>query len=392
MSNTSLYNPYKGAVRHETVFMNTNDHLRTGYTTGSCACAAAKAALTMLLRNRQIETITITLPSGKKVEFPVSNTLIHNGTARCAVVKDSGDDPDVTNGLSIFADVSIKRRKGVQIEGGEGIGKVTKPGLQIPVGESAINPVPRKMIISELEDLLDAHECHKGVHVIISVPGGEKIAEKTFNPKLGIIGGISIIGTTGVVKPYSVPAIKKSLLLFVDQAKALGHNFIVLVPGNIGEKAAHKQYFLNTTQVAQMSNYVGFMVKKSSLKFDKILIVGHPGKLLKIILGCFTTHSQKSISPVPWLQKQVLACPRITINKQDIIISPTVEGIISCIPAGDRLSVFSPMASRIEKKLRGYTTSPVNIGVVLTDMDGNCIGCSDQVRYWEEHGFLKLRR
>jgi len=365
--------------------------LRTGYTTGSCATAAAKAALKMLLTGRVIPGITIHLPGGEEAAFALFESSITEGVARCAVKKDGGDDPDVTSGLMIHAEVSITRRKGITITGGEGVGTVTKPGLRIPVGASAINRTPRLMITRELEDVLDQHDCHKGAHVVISVPGGDAVAQKTFNPKLGIVGGISIIGTTGKVKPFSVPAVKKSLILFLEQAKAHGFPLVVMAPGNIGERAAHRRYYLGGEQVVQMSNYVGYMIRQAAKRFDKALILGHPGKLLKILLNCYNTHSQKSASALPFIKRLVQKQAWPGPVKDTINLSPTVEGVVACIPPKERFAFFNPLATEIENKLKQYARAPADIGVVLTDMDCYCIGCGKQAAQWEENGCLRLR-
>jgi cobalt-precorrin-5B (C1)-methyltransferase len=307
------------------------------------------------------------------------------------VQKDGGDDPDVTGGLLIYAEVSMVRRKGVNIRGGEGVGTVTKPGLQVPVGWSAINPVPRSMIRGELENLLDCHGCHRGVSVTISIPGGEEIAARTFNPKLGIEGGISIIGTTGIVKPYSVSAVKKSLVLFLDQACAHGITMPVLVPGNVGERAAHRRYALRTEQVAQMSNFVGYMVRQAAKRFHRVLVLGHPGKLLKVLLDCYNTHSQKSASPLPMVREKAAAQFWFPPIAEQLVISPTVEGVISCIPPEHRFGFFNPMATGIERRLRGYARGPLDVGVVLVNMEGHCVGSGPRARRWEEDGCLRLR-
>jgi cobalt-precorrin-5B (C1)-methyltransferase len=304
---------------------------------------------------------------------------------------DGGDDPDCTSGLMIYAEVSLKRRKRIVVEGGPGVGTVTRPGLQIPVGESAINRTPRLMITRELGNILDEHECHKGAHVTISAPGGEDVAQKTFNPKLGIVGGISIIGPTGKVKPYSIPATKKSLVLLLDQAKAHGYQLVVMVPGNSGEKAAHRRYSLPAEQVAQMGNYVGYMVREAARRFEGVLVLGHPGKLLKILLDCYNTHCQKSASALPLVKDLVREQFWYGAVEKQIVVSPTVEGVVSSIPPEERIGFFSLIASRIEKRLKGYARVPIDVGVVLVDMDSHCIGCGQQARAWEENGCLRLR-
>ncbi len=367
------------------------NELRSGYTTGTCATAAAKGALKSLLLKQPVNEISIHLPKGREVKFPLIDCEVTNSHARCGVRKDAGDDPDATNGMVIYAEVKLHRRKRINILGGDGVGTVMKPGLQIPVGDSAINPVPRRMIKKELECVLDTYDCHRGASVTISVPGGDKIAEKTFNPKLGIEGGISIIGTTGIVKPYSVPAIKKSLELFLEQAKAMENDFVLLVPGNIGEKAAHKRYILHESQIVHMNNYVGHMVRKAAQIFDKIVILGHPAKLLKILLGCYNTHSQKSVSPLPFIRTLIKKMPWSVTLEENLNTIPTVDGIVSHIPREHQLAFFNPLATQIERKLTQYSRSNPSIAVVLVDMQGMSVGIGENTEQWEREKCLKLR-
>lgn len=365
--------------------------LRYGYTTGSCATAAAKAALLSLVTGRPVTEISIQLPANRTVRFYVPYCKIDGISARCAVKKDGGDDPDCTSGLLMYADVSFCHNEGIVIKGGEGVGTVTKPGLQVAVGEWAINPVPRHMIQYELTQLLDFYKDTRGVKVILSVPGGERVAEKTFNPRLGIVGGISIIGTTGIVRPYATEAIKKSLLLFLNQAQEKNCVPVVLVPGNIGEKAARRRYVLMKEQVVPMSNYVGFMVRHATQRFKTIVVLGHPGKLMKIVYGYFNTHSHRSPSLLSHLQNDILRCQWPDRIMSALNEATTVEGVIQSLSPQFQTLFFDFYAEKIEDTLCRHTTIPASVGVVLVDMKGRCIGRGKTACMVEEQGWLRLR-
>ncbi len=279
--------------------------LRHGYTTGVCAAAAAKAGA-ILLRGfladggagTGVSDVRICLPGGKLVMIAISETKVltkgRSPETYAAVIKDAGDDPDVTDGLEIVARVRlIEGEKGVVIKGGTGVGVVTGPGLQVKAGEPAINPVPCRMIRDAVRGVIP----EGGVCVEISVPGGEEVAEKTFNPRLGIVGGISIIGTTGIVVPMSVDALKATIRCEIDVAyeevKPRDSKPVFLVPGKIGEDAV--KAFFGDIRIVQMSNFVGHALSYASKKgFRNIALGGHPGKLAKILMGHYDTHSKNS--------------------------------------------------------------------------------------------------
>ncbi|UOD34940.1 cobalamin biosynthesis protein CbiD [Deferribacteraceae bacterium V6Fe1] len=258
--------------------------MKTGITTGTAATAAAKGALLYTLTGKIYEEVEIIMPNDEIINVPL---IFKNGLI--GVKKWSGDDPDVTDGIEIFAKVKLIDKKGIAIKGEKGVGIITKPGLQISIGESAINPTPRKMIKQNLEGLLEEN---KGVEVTIIVPEGEKIAEKTFNKRLGIIGGISIIGTTGIVKPMSIDALIESFKCEIDVLLAQKYDLLWLVPGNIGEKCLKKE---NIAPSVIVSNYFKdafeYLIKKN---VKDIGISGHPGKIAKLAMGYFNTHSKHS--------------------------------------------------------------------------------------------------
>ena len=307
-----------------------NSKLRHGFTTGSCAAAAAKAATYMLLTGKKIHKISIITPKGTPFEADIVDIKIGHGedTAQetkvglnavektetyvsCAVIKDGGDDPDVTTGAHICAEVSlIPKAKGLNaeavtenphidnegqivIEGGKGVGKVTLPGLDQPVGEAAINHIPREMIKNAVNEIRELCDCHEGIKVVISVPEGEKIAKKTFNPKLGVVGGISIIGTSGIVEPMSEQALKDTILVEFRQLKALGAETAIVVPGNYGLEFLKNTCGMDIDRCVKCSNFIGDTVDMAiQTGFRQMLLVGHIGKLIKVSGGIMNTHSK----------------------------------------------------------------------------------------------------
>lgn len=265
--------------------------MRCGYTTGSCAAAAAKAAAKMLLTGEQITQIPLMTPAGIPLILDILEPQRENGAVSCAVRKDSGDDPDITNGILIYAAVS-KAESGITITGGEGIGTVTKPGLDQPVGASAINSTPRRMISEALAEIAQENSYSGGFHVTVSAPDGIALAQKTFNPRMGIQGGISVIGTTGIVEPMSNAALIETIRTEANMRRAAGHENLLLTVGNYSDT------FLQTFQpefaerAVMCSNFIGDALDIGvSLGFRRILLIGHIGKLVKLGSGIMNTHS-----------------------------------------------------------------------------------------------------
>lgn len=269
--------------------------LRSGFTTGSCAAAASKAAAWMLLTGEEKKSIRIFTPSGRAFDTEILDIQRGKDSVKCAVRKDGGDDPDVTTGALIYADVRLSGSGGVRIDGGEGVGRVTRPGLDQPPGEAAINSVPRSMIRQELADVAEAYSYDGGFEVVISVPGGEEIASRTFNPRLGIEGGISIIGTSGVVEPMSEQAILDTIKVELRQKKAEGCSIAFVSPGNYGLDFMREEYGIDLDRSVKCSNFIGLtidMVKE--LGFSGMLLAGHAGKLVKVAGGIMNTHSREA--------------------------------------------------------------------------------------------------
>lgn len=267
--------------------------LRLGYTTGSCAAAAAKAAAYMLLTGRRMETIRIRTPKGIPLDLEVLKIRMEPDRVSCAIVKDSGDDPDVTEGTLIFAEVSRGETPEITIDGGIGVGRVTKPGLDQPVGAAAINSTPRRMIRENVEEVCRFADYHGGLSVVISAPDGERLAKRTFNPRLGIVGGISILGTTGIVDPMSEQALIDTIRVELTQRRKNGTEYILLTPGNYGSDYIQDELQIDPETAVLTSNYIGDTLDLCrNLGFRGALLVGHVGKLVKIAGGMLNTHSK----------------------------------------------------------------------------------------------------
>ena len=358
------------------------DKFEYGYTTGSCAAGAAKGAAYGLLQGTIPDSVELMTPAEVTLNLNLLHRNVGNGFAECAVRKYSGDDPDITNGCEIHVRVERSSGNGIRFIAGDGVGTVTKPGLQVGQGEPAINPVPRSMITNSLKDVLGDHG---GIDVSVSVPEGKKLAEKTFNGRLGIVGGISIIGTTGIVRPMSLDSFKVSLLCGLDVAKAEGYESVVLVPGSLGETGFKSHFKIEGDQVIQMSNFVGFMLDETVKRgFKSVIVGGHPGKLAKLIRGDFYTHSSDS-KPA----NDILINLFKKANIDSAVIceleeSPTVEGMVEIMRRDNKLDIFNHIADDVQASAYRYVSSKIEIGTVLFDIKKNIIGTSKGFKAWQK--------
>lgn len=270
--------------------------MRHGYTTGACATAVTKAALIALITHEEQETSTIHLPIGRDATFTIEKCTFNDNSVSCETIKDAGDDPDATHKALIIGTVSWAEKSGIHLDGGIGVGRVTKPGLPVPVGEAAINPVPRKMILGAVQEVLDAFRIDRGVKVVISVPQGEEIAKKTLNGRLGIIGGISILGTRGTVVPFSSSAYMASIVQAISVAKAAGCEHLVVTTGGRSEKYAMVQYpELQEEAFIEMGDFVGFTLKHCKRQgIKQVSLVGMMGKFSKVAQGVMMVHSKSA--------------------------------------------------------------------------------------------------
>lgn len=342
--------------------------LRSGFTTGTCASAAAAAAAAVLCNRGEPDRITITLPDSSEVTLPI-DSIERSGNAIIATVrKDSGDDPDITNGALIAVTAMRSDENCISIEAGEGVGTVTLPGLAIPPGEPAINPVPRAMIRRAVREVTDSP-----LRIIVSVPGGEKIAEKTYNPRLGIEGGISILGTTGRVRPFSKSALRCSMLCSLNVLEASGESAPVLVPGNIGSEAIKKNFSIPDIRIIEAVNDWGFLLKQTARRnFRGMVIAGHPGKLAKLIMGEWDTHSSRSASALP----AVIEAGR----NLDIVFSDsaTVEGLFQQLSEQERRRLGDAIAANIRISVNNYTDCQLQTCVLLADLNHEILGIAGE--------------
>lgn len=341
--------------------------LRLGYTTGSCAAAAARAAAYMLLTGRRLEQVELTTPKGIRLTLPVREIRMEEDRASCAIEKDGGDDPDVTTGTLIFAEVSRQEAPGVTIDGGPGVGRVTRPGLDQPVGAAAINSVPRQMIRENVEEIRRLTGETGGLSVTVSVPGGEALAAKTFNPRLGIVGGISIIGTTGIVEPMSEQALIETIRVELRQRRESGAEYVLLTPGNYGADFIRNGLGLDPSSAVQTSNFIGEAVAMCREQgFRGVLLVGHVGKLVKIVGGMLNTHSRYGDC-----RMEIMAAYAAAAGLRP----ERVEEILGCVACDDALRVLreeglheaalARLTERVEFHLKVKAGGDMEIGAIL---------------------------
>lgn len=352
--------------------------LRTGYTTGSCATAAAKAATHMLLTGELISQVTVTTPKGIILYLDVEHIEKTENFVSCAVKKDSGDDPDVTNGIYIYAGVEKRKGSDIIIDGGEGVARVTKKGLEQEIGSAAINKVPLKMIQEAVREEMRQSKYQEGVLVLISVPEGASLAEKTFNPRLGLEGGISILGTSGIVEPMSEKALLDTIFLEMKMLKAQEHNWCYIVPGNYGSDFLAKSLGYDKELAVKCSNFIGETIDYAiTLEMKGILIIGHVGKLIKLAAGIMNTHSRQADARMEILAShaaingaksavvlQLMEClttrEAIRILNQEQLLCPTMDSIMKKIElhlkrrGGTKLQIEALMFSD-DQKILGRT-------------------------------------
>ncbi|MDD6879948.1 MAG: cobalt-precorrin-5B (C(1))-methyltransferase CbiD [Firmicutes bacterium] len=303
-----------------------NKKLAFGYTTGTCAAAAAKAATLMLFSRQQPEYVDIMTPKGIPLHLKVEDTRLEEDFALCAVQKDAGDDPDVTHGAYIYAKVKLGETGSladVKLDGGIGVGRVTKPGLEQAVGEAAINKVPRQMIKQEVLQICKEWNYKGDILVEISVPQGEELAKRTFNPRLGIMGGISILGTSGIVEPMSEQALISSIQLEMRMQRNNGWEYLLISPGNYGAAFLEENFKVNRDKILKCSNYVGETLDTAvELGYKGLVLAGNIGKFIKVAGGIMNTHSRNSDS-----RMEILAANALKAGADVCVVSEILEAL-----------------------------------------------------------------
>ena len=349
--------------------------LRKGYTTGSCATAAAKVAALMVLRQHIIHQVSIVTPSGVTLRLNVESPHIEGQQAIAAIRKDGGDDVDATHGMLIFARVTLNDSGAIVLAGGEGVGTVTRKGIGLPIGSAAINRTPRQTIEAAVREVIGPS---RGAEVEIFAPEGDERAKKTYNSRLGIIGGISIIGTTGIVTPMSEESWKRSLSLEMEIKRAAGLERVVLVPGNHGERFVREQMGLPADIVVTMSNFVGFMIEDAvRMGYRQIVLIGHPGKLIKIAAGIFHTHSHIADARMETLVAHLalLGAPHELL----LLVSDcdTTEAAMEHIDAAGFSHLYNHLAERICQRVMQnlrFTKNPPQCDAIMFSFDNQILG------------------
>lgn len=339
--------------------------LRCGFTTGTCAAAASAGAARMLLSGKVIENITVITPSGNSVTVGLTDIKRENDYVSCAVQKDSGDDPDVTDKILVYSTVSYEK-SGITVDGGEGVGRVTKKGLKQQIGEAAINPVPRKMIEEQLKTAASDYSYDGGLKAVISVPMGIQIAKKTFNPRLGIEGGISILGTTGIVEPMSEQALIDTISVELDVRKAQNEEFIIVTPGNYGQDFLRDNLGIAVDKCVKCSNFIGDTIDMCIEKgFKSMLLVGHIGKLSKLGCTIYNTHSRYADGRM----EAFALCAALCGAERQVL-----ENILGCITTDAALEILKKegifdetikmLEKRIDRSLKLRAKGSIEIGMI----------------------------
>ncbi|AMH20136.1 cobalt-precorrin-5B (C(1))-methyltransferase [Hafnia paralvei] len=348
---------------------------RKGYTTGSCATAAAKVAALMALRQQVINQVSIVTPSGITLRLNVEQPLICGQQASAAIRKDGGDDVDATHGMLIFAQVALNDSGSITIGGGEGVGTVTRKGIGLPIGSAAINRTPRQTIEQAVREVIGPE---RGADIVIFAPEGEERAQKTYNGRLGILGGISIIGTTGIVTPMSEESWKRSLALELEMKRAQGMASVILVPGNHGERFVQEHMQIDAERVVTMSNFVGYMLQEAQrLGFQHVVLVGHLGKLIKVAAGIFHTHSHIADGRMETLVARLalLGAPHEFLRA--VFECSTTEAAMELIEQQGWQAVYDDIAQaigeRVKQMLR-FAPQPFCCDVVLFSFDNVVLG------------------
>lgn len=348
--------------------------LRTGLTTGSCATACSVAAANCLLNSKEVDKVTITLPRGERVELDISEYVRAENHVRAACIKDAGDDPDVTHGATIFVDVVLRKTAGVEFCAGEGVGTVTRPGLALAVDEPAINPVPRQMMADNLQQLAQQSSYDGGFVVKVGVVNGEQIAEKTMNGRLGIVGGLSILGTTGIVRPFSCAAWIASIHQGIDVASANGIQHIAASTGNASEAAIQQHYQLTDVALIEMGDFAGAVLKHlKKVPVSKLSICGGFGKITKLANRHMDLNSRASIIDFEHMSYSAKALGADgTLCKKILSANTSIEVLAWCQQAG--IDLADDMCQQAQAFAESIVPESVQVEVWTINRKGEFVG------------------
>ncbi len=349
--------------------------LRTGFTTGSCATAASKACILAIQNQKIIENVDIILPKRSRLEIEIDSCEFTTNSAKCSVIKDGGDDPDVTHGAAIFVNIELTDVIGeIEIDGGEGVGRVTKPGLGLEIGSAAINPTPKKMILENVKEVGEELLEKNGIRVVVSVPKGKELGPKTDNPRIGIMGGISILGTSGIVIPYSTASFAAAIRQQISVVNTMNDDNVVLTTGGRSEDFARKIIDLPDHSFIQMGDFSGYTIKQcAKQELKKAYVAGFIGKLAKMAAGVKQTHVKGGKVDMKFLSELAKRCNagEDTISKilgantarnvQEIIIEDKIDGF------------FDEVTKEACIQMRQHSEEKIPVEVILFDFDGTVL-------------------
>ncbi|HIY19511.1 MAG TPA: cobalt-precorrin-5B (C(1))-methyltransferase CbiD [Candidatus Blautia avistercoris] len=366
---------FKTGIEDYYVIKN-NKKLRFGFTTGTCAAAAAKAAVRMLLSGERVVEIPLLTPKGILLHLPVEDIQEEDSAVSCAVRKDAGDDPDTTNGILIYARVQKQKTAEIVVDGGIGVGRVTRPGLEQKVGDAAINRVPLTMIQKAASEEASRADYEGGLKIIISVPRGEEIAKKTFNPRLGIQGGISILGTTGIVEPMSEKALIESIRVEMRQRKEQGEDYLLMTPGNYGAAYLKEQMSLPFEKNIKCSNYIGETIDMAiDMGVRGILFISHIGKFVKVAAGIMNTHSHSADARMEVLcSNAIRAGGDLDAARKILACNTTDEALEVLREAGILKETMEEILTRIQFYLDHRSYEQILLGAVLFSNEQGYLG------------------
>ena len=354
--------------------------LRTGYTTGTCAAAATKAALSALVSGNKLPKVNVSLPKDKHIVIDIAwIKFVDERSVTASVIKDGGDDPDVTNGAEIWSTVSLLESSNkIMIDGGIGVGRVTKPGLGLEIGKAAINPTPLKMINQAIGEILEKQQKNRyGLSILISVPKGEEIAKRTDNPRLGIIGGISILGTTGIVIPYSTASFAASIRQSIDVSIAMGSDSVILTTGGRSEDFARSIFGNSVADHAyiQIGDFIGFSIKQCAIKkIKKAYVIGFIGKLTKMAMGVKQTHVKGSNVDMNFLATLANRCGANKELVKKIKLANTARHVGELIDQSGLSMFYDVLCEEVYNHLSKDSPSDLHIKIILLDFTGKVIG------------------
>ena len=349
--------------------------LRTGFTTGTCATAASKAGILAIINQQSLNNVDVILPKRDKINIQINSCNFSKYNAQCSVIKDGGDDPDVTHGAEIFVDISLTDTIGsIEIDGGKGVGRVTKPGLGLEIGTAAINPTPKKMILENIQEVGEEVLGKNGIKIVVSVPTGEELAKKTDNPRIGILDGISILGTSGIVIPYSTASFAAAIRQQIDVVSSMNDEEVVLTTGGRSEDFAREIIKLPDHSFIQMGDFSGYTIQQCAKKsLKKAYVAGFIGKLAKMAAGVKQTHVKGGKVDMKFLSELAKRCNANSETIRKILGANTARNVQEIVIEDSVDGFFDEITKETCNQMRQHSEEKIPVEVILFNFDGNIL-------------------